>query len=68
MDTHLKNMRCNMKTIQIDEQMMQVGERAGQEAYDRFVQEGIAHWHKERAEKERKKQEAEKTVKPGDKP
>ena len=39
-----------MKTIQIDEQMRQVGERAGQEAYERFKQEGNAQWHKEQGE------------------
>ena len=43
-----------MKTIQIDEQMMQVGERAGQEEYENFVREGIVQWHKERAERKDK--------------
>ena len=43
-----------MKTIQIDEQMRQVGERAGQKAYEKFKQEGIAQWHKERVEQKDK--------------
>ncbi|MDR0327770.1 MAG: hypothetical protein LBI05_05695 [Planctomycetaceae bacterium] len=47
-----------MKTIAIDEQMEQVGERAGHEEYEKFVQMGIAQWHKERAE--RKDKETEK--------
>jgi len=41
-----------MKTIQIDEQMLQVGERAGKAEYDKFIQDGIASWHKERTQKE----------------
>jgi len=36
-----------MKTIPIDEQMRQSGERAGQKAYNAFVQQGIDQWHKE---------------------
>ena len=39
-----------MKTLQIDERMLQVGERAGQAAYEKFKQEGVALWHKKRAE------------------
>jgi len=49
-----------MQTIQIDEQMRQAGERAGQKAYERFKKEGIAQWHKERAEQEDR--EAEKSA------
>jgi len=41
-----------MSRIQRDEQMRQVGGDALQEAYERFVQEGIAQWHKERGHKE----------------
>ena len=41
-----------MKTLQIDERMLQVGERAGQAAYEKFKQEGIALWHKKRAEEQ----------------
>ena len=55
------------KTTSIGDHLTQASERAIQEDYEKFVQQGIAHWHKQRAEKERKKQEAEKTVKPGDK-
>jgi len=58
-----------MQTIPIDQQMMQVGERAGQEAHERFVREGIAHWHKEQARKERKDRAIEQpveTVKPAE--
>jgi len=50
-----------MKTIPIDEQMSQIVDRAGQEAYEKFVQEGIAHYLKERAKKQKDK-EAEKPV------
>jgi hypothetical protein len=52
-----------MKTITIDEQMTQVGERAGQEEYEKFVQMGIAQWHKERAEQQRDR-EAEGSAEP----
>ena len=49
-----------MKTIPIipiDEQMGQIIDRADREEYEKFVQAGIAQWHKERAE--RKDKEAE---------
>ena len=49
-----------MNTIPIDEQMSQIADHAGQEAYERFVQEGIAHCLKERAAKERQDKEADK--------
>jgi hypothetical protein len=42
-----------MKTIPsipIDEQMGQIIERANQVEYEKFVQAGIAEWHRERAE------------------
>ena len=51
-----------MKTIPIDEQMSQIADHAGQEAYEKFVQEGIAHCLQERAAKERKDKEAEQPV------
>ena len=51
-----------MKTIPIDEQMVQVGERAGREASERFVQEGIDRWHRQREAKERRDEEAETSV------
>jgi len=49
-----------MKTIPIDERMSQIADPVGQEAYEKFVQDGIAHYLKERAAKERKDKEAEK--------
>jgi hypothetical protein len=39
-----------MKTLPIDEQMRQSGERAMQEEYRKFVQRGIDQWHEERGE------------------
>ena len=36
-----------MKTIPIDEQMRQSGERAMKEAHEKFVQRGIDQWRKE---------------------
>jgi hypothetical protein len=42
-----------MKTIPpipIDEQMGQIIDRADREDYEKFVQAGIAQWHRERAE------------------
>ena len=37
-------------TIPIDEEMLRIGERDMEEEYEKFVQAGIAQWHKERAE------------------
>ena len=56
-----------MSKIKIDEKIRQAGGDVLQEAYEQFVQEGIAHWHKERAKREkreqkRKEKEAEKSA------
>ena len=50
-----------MKTIPIDERMSQIADPAGQEAYEKFVQEGITHCLKERATKERKDKDEKPT-------
>ena len=44
-------------TIPIDEEMLRMGERDMQEGYEKFVQAGIAEWHKERAEQNDRKAE-----------
>ena len=56
-----------MNRIKIDEKVGQVSGDVLQEAYERFVQEGIAHHHKELAKREkreqkRKEKEAEKSA------
>jgi len=55
-----------MKTIPIDEQMSQIADHAGQEAYDKFVQEGITHCLKERAANARQDKEADKPTESAD--
>ena len=51
-----------MKTIPIDDHLTQATERAFQEDYEKFVQEGIDRWHRQRETKERKNKETEKPV------
>ena len=57
-----------MKTIptQIGDHLTQAGERAIQEPYEKFVQEGIARWQKQQEAKERKDKESEKPVESAD--
>jgi chloramphenicol O-acetyltransferase len=47
---------------------MQATERAFQEEYEKFVQQGIERWHRQREAKERKEKEAEKSAETGDRP
>ena len=58
----------NAKTIPTRDQLMQAAERTIQDEYEKFKQVSYEHLLKQRAEKDRKKQDTEKPVKPDDRP
>jgi len=50
-----------MKTIPLDDVMSQIADRDMQEDYEKFVQEGIAQWHKDRAKEKEKEIRSQNT-------